>query len=294
MKNFEKILNGIRNNIKDYVVKNDLKSLVLGISGGVDSALVAAIVKPVCDKLNIPLIGAWIEIEGNKIEERERAIKVGEEFCTHFLKVNLKAEYNSLKYNSSGNCDEIIGLFSMLDLPYIPSIEKETENEMKIRLGNIKARMRMIYLYNLAQKYRGCTLNTDNKTEYELGFWTIHGDDFDVNLLINLWKTEVYQLANYVLTTLKTDEEKEALQLCINAVPTDGLGITNSDFEQFGCNSYDEVDAILQPIIDRFADIDEWHILYNRYGKEKVDKIFQRHLNSAFKRRLPIDLTYKE
>lgn len=45
---------------------------------------------------------------------------------------------------------------------------------------------------------------------------------------------------------METDEEKQALQSVIDAVPTDGLGITNSDFKQFGVDSYDAVDEILK------------------------------------------------
>lgn len=47
--------------------------------------------------------------------------------------------------------------------------------------GNIQARLRMIYLYNLASIHKGLVLSTDNQTEYQLGFWTIHGDVGDFN-----------------------------------------------------------------------------------------------------------------
>lgn len=45
-----------------------------------------------------------------------------------------------------------------------------------ISKGNIQARLRMIYLYNLASIHKGLVMSTDNQTEYQLGFWTIHGD----------------------------------------------------------------------------------------------------------------------
>lgn len=55
--------------------------------------------------------------------------------------------------------------------------------------GNIQARLRMIYLYNLASIHKGLVMSTDNQTEYQLGFWTIHGDVGDFDPIQDLWKT---------------------------------------------------------------------------------------------------------
>jgi NH3-dependent NAD+ synthetase len=80
-------LNKIRLNIRTclskYITDYKLNSLVLGISGGIDSALCAALVKPVCEQFNIPLIGRSITIESNKKEEVERSLKI-ENFFARF------------------------------------------------------------------------------------------------------------------------------------------------------------------------------------------------------------------
>lgn len=66
-----KITLNIRSCLTKYIADYKLNSLVLGISGGIDSALCTALVKPVCEQLNIPLIGRSITIESNKKEEVE-------------------------------------------------------------------------------------------------------------------------------------------------------------------------------------------------------------------------------
>jgi NAD+ synthetase len=150
----------------------------------------------------------------------------------------------------------------------------------KIRLGNIKARIRMIILYDMAQKFGGLVMSTDNLTELYLGFWTLHGDVGDLGLIQKLWKTDVYQMSRYLIDTELTDPRaKKALQDCIDAVPTDGLGITKSDLEQIGGNSYTEVDEVLYN--------------YLVYGRgDKNNPIIQRYERTHFKRENPVNLDF--
>ena len=84
-----KVAANIREVMGDYVRRCNLKSLVLGISGGIDSALCAALLRPVCLEAGIPLIGRSITIETNKKVEIDRSIAVGETFCTDFTHVDL-------------------------------------------------------------------------------------------------------------------------------------------------------------------------------------------------------------
>jgi len=78
------MVENIRKELEAYITEKGIKSLVLGISGGIDSAICAALARPVCDKLNIPLIGRSIPISTNTSEERDRAEMVGNAFCTDF------------------------------------------------------------------------------------------------------------------------------------------------------------------------------------------------------------------
>lgn len=161
-------------------------------------------------------------------------------------------------------------------------------------------------------------MSTDNQTEYQLGFWTIHGDVGDFDPIQDLWKTEVYGLANYLqdhykskaLEALRNDYKEtcdnyKAMSCAIynscKLVPTDGLGISNSDLEQIGAKSYDEVDDILSRYIpfkeyrqkhgeplhphDEMAESDCWSQLCVRHGEDVVNKVWSRHLASEFKRK---------
>jgi NH3-dependent NAD+ synthetase len=72
-------------------------------------------------------------------------------------------------------------------------------------------------------------LSTDNYTEYLLGFWTLHGDVGDFGFIQELWKTEVYALADWMIAK---GIGAEILKECVDANPTDGLGVSNSDLDQ--------------------------------------------------------------
>lgn len=265
----ENIIKRIQEQVENYLVRYNIKSLIIGVSGGLDSGINCALLKPICDKLNIPLIGRYIHIETNKEEEMQRANAIGKMFCHDYKAIDLTEMYH-------------------ITLPMFEEgadVNGELFNE-KIRRGNIKARLRMIHLYNLASAKQGIVVDNDNQTEHLLGFWTINGDVGDITPLFGLFKTEVYELAKCYLTMLEEEDAKNALQAVIDAVPTDGLGITSSDVEQFGVSSYDEVDDILKNFKynctqNMRKELDE------KYGEEIVNKILQRHHNSDFKRHHP-------
>jgi len=263
--NSARIIKNIRFELDSYLKHNlSLKTLVIGISGGLDSAICAALARPICDLNHISLIGRSIPIKTNKDDEIKRAKEIGIIFCHDFKEVNIETLYDCTV--SSINYFEY---------------EPQNDNFNKIRLGNIKARLRMIYLYNLAYATQGLVLSTDNLTEYLLGFWTINGDTGDFGMIQNLWKTEVYKISRFLVQTLR-DENKEiaadALYSAIIATPTDGLGITNSDLDQIGASSYEDVDEILQDYASKPDSIYKNH------------PVIQRHLKSQFKRKIPINI----
>ncbi len=255
-------VDNIRQILKTYIVKNRIKSLVVGISGGIDSALTVALAKPVCDELNIPLIGRSITIETNKADEISRANAIGKNFVTDFKEVDLSKGFIALA-----------GLIT-------ESTNKVESIADKIRRGNIKARTRMVYIYDLASKNQGMVLSTDNYTELLLGFWTLHGDVGDYGMIQNLWKTEVYAMSRYIVSQLKDHDAKSALSSCIDAVATDGLGITNSDLDQIQAKSYEEVDQILLKLIYSTADLKDF----------ENHPVIQRKRNSEFKRNNPFNI----
>lgn len=243
----------MRKEVRDYVSAAGLQSLVVGISGGVDSAFAVALLHPVCQELGIPLRGRSITIETNKADEIRRSKAVGAAFCDDF-------QY--LDYT---------GLF----LPFRSRMPDMDDTKLsKLRQGNVKARIRMMVLYDLAQQGRGMVISTDNFTEYLTGFWTLHGDVGDYAPFINLWKTEVYAACRYLCRSL-SQAEREALQSCIDAVPTDGLGISSSDLEQLGVPTYAEVDRMF------------WEY-FNGRRELASNVLIQRYLSAEYKRKNPV------
>lgn len=288
--NYEHVFDVLVDKTAEYVTENNLKAMVLGISGGIDSTVVAAICHEVSKNTGIPLIGRSLPIK-NKSDEFDVSKLVGEAFSSNFKIINLSLTTKSLVVElKAEECAELT----------------------PIAEGNIQARLRMMYLYNLASIHKGLVMSTDNQTEYQLGFWTIHGDVGDFDPIQDLWKTEVYELAKWISNRYKNIEhhhtimtgagsKSDAIELSIALTPTDGLGISNSDLEQIGAKSYDEVDDILSRYIpfkeyrqkhgeplhphDEMAESDCWSQLCARHGEDVVNKVWSRHLASEFKRK---------
>ncbi len=246
----------IRRIMDQYIEKSNLKSLVLGISGGIDSALCAALLKPVCEARQIPLIGRSITIETNHEDEIARSVAVGKAFCHDFCHLDLAGPY-------SENRKMLIAL--------------DDSHLSKMRQGNLKARMRMLVLYDLAQLYHGMVISTDNYTEYLTGFWTLHGDVGDYAPIQHLWKTEVYALSTFLLAE-ENPQQRYALQSCIDATPVDGLGISKSDCDQLGVPDYFEADRIFA----RF---------FNGDDSLRDHTLIKRYLASEYKRHNPANIS---
>jgi NAD+ synthase len=265
--NYTAMVSRIRNELETYIKESLLQSLVIGISGGIDSALCAALARPVCDKLGIPLIGRSIPITTNTSDERDRAEKVGNAFCTNFDEV----------YQMEGIYKEVWNGVKT------EGWEFESPNE-RIRQGNVKARMRMIILYDLAQLHKGMVLSTDNYTEFLLGFWTLHGDVGDYGMIQNLWKTEAYDMAEFLVDHLNHKKKADALRSCIDCQATDGLGISKTDLEQImpswkgtSREGYKLVDLRLMTHLGSgLSDLD--------------DPVLQRYYRTEFKRLNPVNI----
>lgn len=288
--NYERVFNILVKETLNYITRNRLNAMVLGISGGIDSTVVAAICHEVSKQTGIPLIGRSLPIK-NKEDEFDVSKLVGEAFCNDFKVVNLTDGYLAV-YNSIIGGEE--NLISCGD-------DAESKYQTPIANGNIQARLRMIYLYNLASIHKGLVMSTDNQTEYQLGFWTIHGDVGDFDPIQGLWKTEVYELAKWLIGyyygcgikkevdadgARKICDMCEAIKKSISLTPTDGLGISNSDLDQIGAKSYYDVDRVLQtltckasPENDKLQDE-----LTAELGPDVVGKITERHFKSRFKR----------
>ena len=270
---YEKVFNKIIEETYEYLYKNNLKTMILGISGGIDSTITASIcyeiIKRYSKENDLKFIGVNLPCSTNTEEENNSALKAMKAFCKEgdYWIQNLEKEYNTIK----------------------STCELHTKSTL-ISQGNIKARLRMIYLYNLSSTLNGIVIDTDNLTEHYLGFYTIHGDMGDLNPIGGLWKHEIYELGKYLLNYYKDDTDKiNALKKSIEIIPTDGNGVQDGgDMAQIapGCNYYDVDQILISYIQNNDNEIQE---NYKKYGGEIVDKVIQRMKNSEFKRKhLPI------
>ena len=241
---YAKVFETLVQKTQDYIVNNNLKAMILGISGGIDSTVCAAICHEVSKQTGIPLIGRSLPTKYNKEEEIKSAKLVGEAFCDSFTEVSIKYPYDSFM--------SLVTTHEGISTP--------------LSRGNIQARLRMIYLYNLASIHNGIVMDTDNLTENNLGYFTIHGDVGDFNPIGGLWKTEIFNLAEYLVEYYAIEshyhetysEQKQYNSNCAKCIaisrsfklqPTAGLGITSNDLEELGAESYEQVDNILQEIL---------------------------------------------
>lgn len=248
--------------LREYSVTNNINSVAIGISGGVDSALTAALFK----QAGWNVLGVIMPIH-QKSEETQRGIETCEK---------LGIEY-------------VIRDLTVLHDLMMPSFKTWDPDATPIRLGNLRVRLRMMTVYNEASRIGGCVGSTDNFSELAAGFWTLHGDVGDVAPIQSLSKSwEVPKLA----------EMMGVPQSVVEAVPTDGLGISTSDEEQFGF-SYLELDIVVMSMCHAFIkkDVGGIHTALSSLGmpeedKEKVKLILDRVKNSAFKRKNPYNFSH--
>lgn len=270
---YKKFVNNSVAFMSNYILQNNLKAIILGISGGIDSTVAACLASIACSSTKIPLIGRSLPTYTNNLEELNIARLVGQAFCDNFKEVSIEKLYSK----------------------FVNELEVNEEKMIPLQLGNIKARIRMIYLYNLASINKGCVLDTSNRTEHEIGFFTIHGDVGDLNCgLMYLWKTQIYELAKYLADEVADENNSKyyALMESINLTPTDGNGISSSDCEQFELENYKQVDDVLETMYYRsmfeqaFSSNDDQYVrLVDDYGINGVNRIMALHKNTKFKRK---------
>lgn len=281
---YKSIFESIVNTTSKYLVDNGIKAQILGLSGGLDSTVCAAICNAVNKKTGIPFVGISLPCSTNKGDEISSAQLAGDEFCNIFSEVNIQDGFE---------CVEKL-------------CEKAANKESTgISQGNIKARLRMITLYDIASKHGGIVIDTDNLTEHFLGFFTVNGDVGDFNPIGNLWKTEVYGLAGFLYN--EVFKGSKALKAAIEITPTDGNGVSSSDLEQIMPGfTYTDVDEILMRWVTLDERIKESYLkdgfnqkgtvfakLVEKYGEDNIRRVVMRCVHSKFKRLphpIPVDV----
>ena len=230
--------------------KTGFKYLVIGVSGGVDSAvsLFLAVKAYGADFIH-PVLLPFADLYSESFKNAESVVQ----------KTGIKEE-NVIKIDINNTVESIANSEGGMD---------------KLRKGNIMVRIRMVYLYDLSKKYRALVLGTENRTEYLLGYFTRFGDEAsDIEPLQHLYKTEVGQLVEYLDIPRTIIEQK----------PTAGLWEGQTDEGELGF-SYSEADCILYLYVDLKKTKKE--ILKSGFKQKTVERVLARLSENSFKHRLP-------
>jgi NAD+ synthase len=209
----------IVNWLSDYAKKANIKGFVIGISGGIDSAVTSSL----CATTGLPILCVEMPIHQAKSQ-----VQRGKE---HIKK---------LKANDSNVQSVVVDLTATFES--FKTVIPITDNRDKVNLSlaNTRARLRMTTLFHLAGLHSYIVAGTGNKVEdFGVGFFTKYGDGgVDISPIADLLKSEVYELGKY----LKVPES------IIHAAPTDGLfGDNRTDEDQIGA-SYDELEWAMQQV----------------------------------------------
>jgi NAD+ synthase len=230
------------------VEKAGKRALVLGLSGGLDSATAAF--------LGVRALG------------KNRVIAVIMPYGT--------SSPTSLE---DAQCvAETLGIQSLLvDIsPMVDSYFEKSPEVDRVRRGNAMARVRMVVLYDQSVAHDALVLGTGNKTEYWLGYTTLWGDmACALNPLGDLYKTQVRQLAT-ALGVPKSILEKP---------PTADLWDGQTDEGELGF-AYADVDRLLYYMIDKGYDAQE--LREKGFGDDLIESVQQRIRTTEFKRRMPL------
>lgn len=246
----EKVVDYIVNWLKDYATKAQVNGFVIGVSGGIDSAVTSAL----CAKTGFPLLCLEMPIHQAK-SQVSRALN-----HIDWLQSNFKPVYVT-QINLTPVFDSLIAA--------LPPVAKEENRFMS--LANTRARLRMTTLYYFAAINKYLVVGTGNKVEdFGVGFYTKYGDGgVDLSPIADLLKTEVYAIANYLGIN----------QDIIDAAPTDGLwGDNRTDEEQIGA-SYPELEWAMKMdgegnTADDFTGREkEVFIIYKRYNNANKHKM---------------------
>jgi len=264
-KTADELKNQIITDLVEYKDTHNINNIVLGMSGGIDSALTAALFK----EAGWTVTGVTLPINQNP-EETARGIEACEALGIEHIQVDLTDTYNAYLDLATKDVDN--KLFK----------QDFTDKAERVRAGNIRARLRMTTLYNLASLKGGIVGSTDNFSELSAGFWTLHGDVGDVAPIQSLSKSwEVPLLAEHLGVP----------KSIIEATPTDGLGVDAGDEAQFGF-SYLQFDIVLLSLLHPSQSVDSKFANASDEDNKIIEAVKSKIKGTVFKRLNPVNLSH--
>ena len=233
--------------IADAVKTAGADGVVVGLSGGVDSALAAALAARALGPEHV--LALLLPYKTSSPESSSDADAVAKQLAVETRTIDIS---------------EMIEAY----------FDHNEQDAGKLRWGNKMARERMSILFDQAKKRRALVLGTSNKTEILLGYSTIFGDNASsINPLGDLYKQQVWQLARHMELPRSVVDKKPSADLWPGQTDEDELGF-----------AYPTADEVLYLMFDRGLSARE--IVARGYDAEAVDKIEELERRNRFKRRL--------
>ena len=225
--------------LKDYYYFHAIKAFVVGVSGGIDSAVVSTL----CAETELPTYILTMPLhskeENTKLSDAHAKALMKKYSNVRVVNIDLSDTYESLLFN--------------MDQDFVNN---------KLANANTKSRLRMVSLYQVAGSVGGIVVGTGNKVEdYGIGFYTKYGDGgVDIAPIADLYKTEVRELGGHL----------GVMDEILDAKPTDGLWDDGrSDEDQIGA-TYVELEEAMENGTGKAVDI---LYKFNKQNKHKMEPI---------------------
>lgn len=246
--NLKEVHNELVEFLKENFKKAGFSKAVLGLSGGIDSALVAYLLRDALGKENV--LAIMMPYKSSNPDSLNHAKLVVED-----LGINAKT----------------IEITDMIDAYF-----KNVKDATSLRMGNKMARERMSILFDYSSKENALVVGTSNKTEIYLGYSTQFGDSAcALNPVGDLYKTNIWDLSRYLKIPNELIEKKPSADLWEGQTDEQEMGLT-----------YKEADQVLYRLLEENKTIDE--VLGEGFDKDLIDNIVKRMNRSEYKRRMPL------
>ena len=246
--NLKEVHNELVEFLRENFKKAGFSKAVLGLSGGIDSALVAYLLRDALGKENV--LAIMMPYKSSNPDSLNHAKLVVED-----LKINAKT----------------IEITDMIDAYF-----KNEKEASSLRMGNKMARERMSILFDYSSKENALVVGTSNKTEIYLGYSTQFGDSAcALNPIGDLYKTNIWDLSRYLKIPNELIEKKPSADLWEGQTDEQEMGLT-----------YKEADQVLYRMLEENKTVEE--ILAEGFNKDLVDNIVRRMNRSEYKRRMPL------
>ncbi len=246
--NLKEVHNELVEFLRENFKKAGFSKAVLGLSGGIDSALVAYLLRDALGKENV--LAIMMPYKSSNPDSLNHAKLVIED-----LKINSKT----------------IEITDMIDAYF-----KNEKEATSLRMGNKMARERMSILFDYSSKENTLVVGTSNKTEIYLGYSTQFGDSAcALNPIGDLYKTNIWDLSRYLKIPNELIAKKPSADLWEGQTDEQEMGLT-----------YKEADQVLYRMLEENKTVEE--VLAEGFNKDLVDNIVRRMNRSEYKRRMPL------